>query len=419
MSRGERVDVTRSAVRPETEPDGASGTLDTHPLPTPRPAPVAPRWAIRVLVTGAAVLMLAALGWLVFWFLLRLPLLTVAVAVALLLTAVVRPVTRWLHRRGLGEGISALLSVLLLLGVLLGVGFLVGFRAADKLRNLTRPLTAGIDRIRVWLTEGPLGLNPQQVTEVRNTVVNQVYSLTPEPAAAARMAVYILAAIILVAFLTFFLLKDGAAMWAWMLRWVPDRRRDQVDGAGQAAWTVLSQYVRGVVIVAVIDAVGIGAVLVILGVPLWLSLTLLTFLGAFVPLFGATVSGAVAVLVTLVTNGVTDAVIVLIAVLVVQQVEGNVLHPIIVGRTVRLHPVVVLLAVTAGSLLWGLAGALLAVPLVAVTYRVLGYFREHPAPGAGQAAGSESAAEDPPGADPGTVAEPTGADARPAPVAAG
>ena len=381
-----------AAVGPGTDADGAGSSRDFISRPGPRPAPVAPRWALRVLVIGAAVLMLAAVGWLLFWFLLRLPLLTVAIAVALLLTALVQPVARWLHRGGLGDGMSALLSVLFLLGVMIGIGFLVGFRAADKLRNLARPLTAGIDRIRVWLTEGPLGLNPQQVTEIRNTVVDRVYALTPEPTAAARMAVYLLAAVILVAFLTFFLLKDGAAMWSWLLGWVPDRRREQVDGAGHSAWTVLSQYVRGVVVVALIDAVGIGAVLLVLGVPLWVSLTLLTFIGAFVPLFGATVSGAVAVLVTLVTNGVTDAVIVLVAVLVVQQVEGNVLQPIIVGRTVRLHPVVILVAVTAGSLLWGLAGALLAVPLVAVTYRVLGFLRENPTP---RATTTEHSAPDP------------------------
>ncbi|SEM14853.1 Predicted PurR-regulated permease PerM [Blastococcus sp. DSM 46786] len=339
--------------------------------------PAAPAWAVRTLVVSTALLALAGVGWLLFFLLLRLPLVTVTIAVALLLTAIVQPLTRWLSQ-GLPRALAALLSVLLLFGALVGVGFLVGFRAADQLRNLTRPLAAGIDRIRVWLIEGPLGLDPQQVTEARNAVVDRIFRLAPEPTAAASMALYVLAAVVLVAFLTFFLLKDGASMWAWVLRLVPDRRRDQVDGAGRTAWTTLSLYVRGVIIVALIDAAGIGAALLVLGVPLWPSLTLLIFLGAFVPLFGATVSGAVAVLVTLVTNGLTDAIIVLVAVLVVQQVEGNILQPIIVGRALRLHPVVILVAVTAGSMLWGLAGALLAVPLVAVAYRVLDHLREHP-----------------------------------------
>lgn len=363
-------------------PAGSRGTptvaAPADDQPSAAGPPVAPAWAVRTSVVSAALLALAGIGWLLFWFLLRLPLVTVTIAVALLLTAVVQPINRWLADRGLPRALAALLSVLLLLGVLVGSGFLIGFRAADQLRNLTRPLAAGIDRIRVWLIDGPLGLDPQQVTQARNAVVDRIFRLAPEPTAVASVALYALAAVLLVAFLTFFLLKDGASMWAWVLRLVPARRQDQVDGAGSAAWGTLSRYVRGVIVVALIDAVGIGATLLVLGVPLWASLTLLTFLGAFVPLFGATVSGAVAVLVTLVTNGLTDSVIVLIAVLVVQQVEGNILHPLIVGRALRLHPTVILVAVTAGSLLWGLAGALLAVPLVAVAYRVLNYLRENP-----------------------------------------
>ena len=166
-------------------------------------------------------------------------------------------------------------------------------------------------------------------------------------------------------------------MWAGLLERVPERRRDQVDGAGRSAWETLARYVRGAVVVALIDAVGIGAGLLILGVPLWLSLTLLTFVGAFIPLLGATVSGAVAVLVTLVTNGTTDAIIILVVVLVVQQVEGNLLQPLIMGRALHLHPAGILVAVTAGGLPLVVAGALLAVPLMAVTYRVLEYLRLH------------------------------------------
>ncbi|MGY1709321.1 AI-2E family transporter [Geodermatophilus sp. SYSU D00758] len=347
-----------------------------------------PSWAVRTLATSGAVLALAAVGWLAFWFLLRVPMITVAVSVALLLAALVEPFARWLRRRGAPPGLAALLSVLLLLAVLAGVGVLVGFRAATKLRDLSRPLAAGIDRIRVWLTEGPLDLDAGQVAEVRNAVVAWIYDLTPPPADTARMALYLLAAVVLVAFLVFFLLKDGARMWAWLLVRVPGRRREQVDDAGRCAWTVLSHYVRGVLLVALIDAVGIGAALLVLGVPLWGSLTLLTFFGAFVPLFGATVSGAVAVLVTLVTNGLTDALVVLVVVLVVQQVEGNLLQPLIVGRTVRLHPAAVLVAVTTGTLLWGLAGALLAVPLMAVVYRVADHVRLHPAPAPVAAAGT-------------------------------
>jgi predicted PurR-regulated permease PerM len=177
--------------------------------------------------------------------------------------------------------------------------------------------------------------------------------------------------LLLVLFVVFFLLKDGDRMWGWALGWASVRRRADVDGAGRAAWDTLPGYVHASLIVGLVDALGIGAALLIPGVSLWFSLTLLMFLGRSCPRIGATVSGAVAVLVTMVTDDVGDAVIVLVVVLVVQQVEGNLLQPLIMSRPVALHPVAILAAVTAGGLLLGIAGALLAVPLVAVVYRVL------------------------------------------------
>lgn len=349
----------------------APSTPTAPPGPGPGPGPAAaPAWALRVLTTAGAALALAAVGWLVLQLLLLVPLVTVVVAVALLLTALAGPLAGRLRRVGVPAALSALTAVLLLLGVLTGIGGLVGFRVVSRLRDLTGPLAAGIDRVRTWLTDGPLELDPEQVAGLRDQVVTALYRATPGPVAGARMVLFGLSALGLVVFLVFFLLKDGAAMWGWLLERVPRRRRDTVDDAGRAAWVTLVGYVRGVVLVALIDAVGIGAALVVLDVPLWVSLTLLTFLGAFVPIIGATVTGAVAVLVTLVTNGVADALVVLVVVLVVQQLEGNVLQPLITGRAVHLHPVVILLSVTAGTLVSGLWGAVVAVPVVAVLYRV-------------------------------------------------
>ncbi|WRL66353.1 AI-2E family transporter [Blastococcus brunescens] len=270
---GRRDAVSGVPVRPETD-----GTGRRRP-----PLPAVPAWTVRTMAVGGGVLALAALGWLAFWLLLRLPLVTLALALAVLLTALMAPMSRALRRAGLPAAVSALLGVLALAAVLLGIGFLIGFRAAAAVQDLTRPLAAGIDRIRVWAIEGPLGLDPQQVAEIRNEIVTWLYEAGPSPTAGARMAVYVLGGLILVAFLVFFFLKDGEAMWAWLLERVPDRRRDQVDGAGRSAWSTLASYVRGAVVVALIDAVGIGAALLILGVPLWISLTLLTFVGAFVP----------------------------------------------------------------------------------------------------------------------------------------
>ncbi len=338
------------------------------------------------MAVGGGVVAVAVVGWLVFWFLLRLPLLTLSLAVAVLFTALVAPLAARLRRAGASDALSASLALVALLAVLTGMGFLVGFRVTGALQDLTRPLAASIDRIRVWLIEGPLELDPRQVADARNQIVTTLFEVTPTPTTGARMGLYLLGALVLVAFLVFFLVKDGRHMWGWFLRWVPGRRRAQVDGAGRTAWGTLSAYVRGSVVVALIDAVGIGAALLVLGVPLWLSLTLLIFLSSFVPLFGATLSGAAAVLVTLVTNGFADAAIVLVVVLVVQQVEGNLLQPLIMGRALHLHPVAILVAVTAGTMLFGIPGALLAVPVVATTYRVTEYLRDHPAPSPSSAA---------------------------------
>jgi predicted PurR-regulated permease PerM len=330
---------------------------------------------------SGALLALAGVGWLAFWALLRLPLLSVTVASALLLAAMTTPIVGRLRRAGLPAGAAALAAVLLLLGVLLGIGLLMGFRATATLQDLTRPLAAAVDRIRSWLIEGPLALDAQQVAETRDEIVSWLYRAVPSPAEGARGALYAVSGLLLVLFLVFFLHKDGARMWTWLLARVPARQRDRVDGAGREAWDTLTRYTGGIVVVALIDAIAIGAALFGLGVPLWPSLTLLTFLAAFVPLFGATISGAVAVLVTMVTNGPTAALVVLVVVVVVQQVEGNLLHPLILGRAVNLHPLVILTAVTGGTLSLGVSGALFTVPVVAVAYRVYEFLRTSPAAG--------------------------------------
>jgi predicted PurR-regulated permease PerM len=159
-------------------------------------------------------------------------------------------------------------------------------------------------------------------------------------------------------------------MLAWFLGQLPERSRALAREAGTAGWEVLGRYIRGTLIVAAIDAIGIGIALTIIGVPLALPLSLLVFVGGFVPYVGSTVSGSVAVLVALAANGPIDALLTLAAVIAVQQIEGNFLEPFIVGHQVRLHPVVVVVAVFAGSLMAGFAGAVVAVPLTAVVYRI-------------------------------------------------
>jgi predicted PurR-regulated permease PerM len=324
----------------------------------------------RTITWGLAALVVAGVLWVAGQVLLHLWLVTFTLAIALLLTALLWPLVRWLRRTGITPGVASFVALLLLLSALLGLGLLLWTRINGMAGELIPALTAAIDDLRTWLTQGPLGLDPARVNELRNQVVASLQSAAPSPVSGARTALRVLAALALGLFATFFFLKDGPAMWGWVLQRTERHHRDRVDGAGRVAWATLSGYIAGVTVIALADAAFIGLGLLLVGVPLWLSLTLLVFVGAYVPVLGATVSGVVAVVVTLVTQGGADAVIILVVVLAVQQLEGNVLQPLVMGQAVHLHPVVTLFAVTAGTLLLGIAGAILAVPLVAVAYRV-------------------------------------------------
>jgi putative heme transporter len=178
--------------------------------------------------------------------------------------------------------------------------------------------------------------------------------------------VEVLAGIALAIVTLFFLLRDGPTIWAWCRRLFPPQARTDVERIGERAWTTIGGYLQGVSIVAAVDAVLIGLALWLLGVPLVLPLALLTFVGGFFPIVGAFTAGFAAAMVALVTNGLTTALLVIAATIVVQQLEGNVLQPLVVGGAVELHPLAVILAVAAGGILWGIAGAFLAVPLAAV-----------------------------------------------------
>lgn len=338
----------------------------------------APRWLLTAAVRCAAVLIVAATVWLVGLVVLAVPLIAGTAGVSLLLTALISPVASRLRRARVPSALAAVISIVVLVGVPGGIVLLMWTQIAGQIDELTASVTEAIGRIREYLVTGPLSLDPKQVDEIHNQVVGYINSAVPEPAAAARMVVYAATALVLALFTVFFLLKDGDGMWRWLLARTPERRRDRIDGAGRHAWKTLTRYMGGTTLVALTDAVLIGAGLVVMGVPQWLPLTLLIFLGAYVPVLGATVSGAAAVLVTLVTVGFTQAVIILVVVLVVQQIEGNLLQPFLMGHAVYLHPVVILFAVTTGALVLGIPGALFAVPIVAVSYRTAEYLRSYP-----------------------------------------
>jgi len=338
----------------------------------------------------------------------RLASLSIALAAAVLIAALLDPIVVALHRLRVPRGIGALVAMLMLLAVLVAPAILLGNLTSGQFGVLAGRLREGVGRLRAVAAD-VLPLTDEQLESVVTDLEARLQRLAVDALAGVGTLVEVLAAIVLALFVAFFLLKDGPSMWGWALAQLPTRGRDTAAEAGEAAWDTVTRYVRGILIVAVIDAIGIGVALAIIGVPLALPLALLVFVGAFVPYVGSTVSGAVAVVVALAANGPIDALLVLGAVILVQQLEGNLLEPVIVGWQIRLHPVVVVVAVFAGSLIAGIAGAVLAVPVVAVAYRVFRVLqgrraarRPGPAvPGQGAAPLAEAAADD------GGHAEPT------------
>jgi putative heme transporter len=305
----------------------------------------------------------------------RLASLSIALAAAVLIAALLDPIVAGLHRLRVPRGLGALLALLALIAVFVAPAILLWNLTAGQFSGIVGRVREGVGRMRDAAAD-LLPVDDQQFDRLVLDVETRLQRLVVDTLAGALTLVEVVAAIALALFVAFFFLKDGPSMWSWILAQVPARGRDGAGQAGEAAWDTVTRYVRGILIIAIIDAIGIGVALAVIGVPLALPLALVVFVGAFVPYVGSTVSGAVAVLVTFATNSPIDALLVLAAVIVVQQLEGNLLEPFIVGWQVRLHPVVVVVVVFAGSLVAGIPGAVLAVPLTAVAYRVARVLQE-------------------------------------------
>jgi putative heme transporter len=332
-------------------------------------------------------LLVAIVAYLAARLLARLRLVVVPMLAALLLTSLLGPPVEWLRRRGwpsLAATWTVLAAALL---VLAGVLFLVTSRVVPQLGDLTVHLGDSLDRIRGWLVHGPLHLSDRQLGDLtrrleqelaahRAAIVSRVVSTT-------ALLLELAGGAILTFLLTFFLLKDGPWMEAWLLERIGEPLAGRLRPAGRAAWATLSGYLHGVAIVGLFDAAFIGIGLLLLGVPLVLSLALLTFVGAFLPLVGAFGAGLLSALVALVSRGPLTAVAVVGLTLAVQQFEGHVLQPVVMSRAVRLHPVVILMVLGAGGILGGIVGAFLAVPVVAITTSAVTAWRSAAASGGG------------------------------------
>ncbi|MFI2371757.1 AI-2E family transporter [Streptomyces sp. NPDC018833] len=323
-----------------------------------------------VLVMTAVALWLLGRMWSVVW----------PFIVGLFLTTLTWPPARFLRRRGWRPALAASVVTLLFLLVAAGIVALIAVPVGSQSGELADGVVEGIQKLREWAAGPPLNIGDDQITGAFDAAIarmqNSVGSMVTAVVTGVGTVVNGVVTAVLALFLMFFFLKDGPRFLPWLTRQLPGRLATDIPIVTARSWDTLGAFVRSQAFVGLLDAVFIGLGLWILGVPLVLPLAVLTFVSAFVPIVGALFAGLVAVLIALVSNGLTDALIVLAIIVVVQQLEGNVFQPMIQGRGLGLHAAVILLAVTLGGSLAGIVGSLLAVPAAALIAVVWGYLRE-------------------------------------------
>ncbi|MBT2450435.1 AI-2E family transporter [Streptomyces sp. ISL-43] len=363
-------------------PAGAEHPSAGYAVPLrPDPVSVIP-WGVRVAAEASwRLLLLAGMLWVMMRVISEVRLVVLAFAAALLVTALLQPFVVRLRRLGMPRGLATAVTAILGFVVIGLVGWFVVWQVMDNLDQLSDRVRDGINELKLWALDSPFHVTEKQINDIAKNLSETIGTNTEQITSAGLQGVTVLVEVLtgmlLAMFSTLFLLYDGKRIWTWTMGLLPAAARPGVAGAGPRAWRTLTAYVRGTVLVALIDAIFIGLGLYFLDVTMAVPLAVFIFLFAFIPLVGAVVSGALAVVVALVTQGPFTALMVLLVVLAVQQIEGHVLQPFILGRAVRVHPLAVVLSVAAGGLIAGIGGAVVAVPLVAVTNTVVGYLRAY------------------------------------------
>ncbi|MGZ0151449.1 AI-2E family transporter [Kribbella sp. WER1] len=360
---------TPSNVVPASEPQvadtGRRGRVDPGVTPAME---IASAWAWRFLVIVAAV---GVIGYAVRY----LSEVVVPVTVGVLLTALLVPVTKGLQKLRVPRGLAAGITVIATLIVVAGLLTLVGTQIAGQFEDLSKQVGEGVQKLRD-LARINFGLTDSDITNLFKQIQKQITSggaLGQQAAAVGTTATHVVAGLFISLFCLFFFLYQGEQIWAWLVRLFPRRARDKTDSSGRRAWVSLTAFVRATVIVAAVDAIGISLGAAILGLPLVSAIGILVFVGAFIPVVGALVSGIVAVLVALVAKGPIIAIVMLAIVIGVQQLEAHVLQPFLLGRAVSVHPLAVILAIATGVVIAGIVGALVAVPTAAVLNAIVNH----------------------------------------------
>jgi predicted PurR-regulated permease PerM len=329
---------------------------------------LAAAWAWRfIVIVIAALMVLHAIS--------VLEVVVFPVLIALFIAALTAPVVNLLERIGLPRKLAALLVVIGGIAIVAALLTFVTQQVASGAGDLSNQVSDGLGEIRKWLKTGPLNASDSQIdtwiANAQDYIKAQGKDLATHASDISATVSHIFAAFFIILFSTYFFLADGTIIWAWVVRIFPRAARERADSSGEVAWRSLTQFVRATVLVAGTDAIGIMIIAAILKVPLVSAIGVLVFLGAFVPLVGAFVSGGVAVLVALVAHGPVVALIMLGGVVLVQQIEAHVLQPFLMGRFVSVHPLGVILAIAAGVIVAGIVGALVAVPLAATINAVV------------------------------------------------
>lgn len=331
---------------------------------------IAAAWAWRVLLIAALV---AGIGWLLG----RLSSVTIPLAIGVLLAAGLIPIAHRLMKWGVPRSLAAVITLVGGLLVVSGLLTLIISQIASQSDELGRSAMEGFQQLVSWLNSGPLQISQDQINgwldQLTEYLRQQQATIAGYAATGAGAVGNFLAGLVLALFAMFFILYDGPMIWNWLLRLVPDAARDRVDGGGKSGWNSLVEYVRATVIVAAVDAIGPLVAALIMGVPMAPALGALLFVSAFVPIVGILVSGAVVTLITLVTVGPVQALVMLGVIIVVNQLEGNVLQPLLLGKAVALHPLAVIFGITIGISVAGVVGALLVVPIMAFGKSFIGF----------------------------------------------
>jgi predicted PurR-regulated permease PerM len=376
-SADERDDTAEPGSDHVVEP-GAEVT--SAPAPTEGRSEKVQRASRSLAIAAAQFLLIAAALYLLFWVLGKLWSILLPIVLGLLIATVLWPATRFLRRHRWPPALAASVVLLAFIAAFVGIIVAIAPSVANQVTELADAATAALQDVQKWLQGPPFNLGEDQIGNAVDSAINSIQSNAQDIAGYALTGLSAvgnsLLNLILALVLVFFFLKDGPRWVPWLSAQTGHRAARHVAALNYKIWSTLSEFIRQQALVGFIDAFFIGIGLWILGVPLVIPLAVLTFFGGFVPIIGAVVAGAFAVLVALVSNGITTALIVLAIVLAVQQIEGNILQPIIQGRGFNLHAAIVILAVTAGSSLAGIIGAFLSVPIAAIIAVIYRYVRD-------------------------------------------